>query len=430
MDQKKQVLAWLEEHKSDLQGLLSELIRIPSYSGEEWRVQQFVKAYAEAEGLAAEARAFDGEGKRPCVLMTYKGTGGGKTLMMDAHSDTVKVQPYEKWERDPFSGEFDGTWIHGRGAGDDKWAIAAGLTVLRALRACGVTLSGDVALLSSVGEEAGKEDRLCHGAGAMLRSMDKKPDFCIVCEGSNMEICPETPCSIKLKIKVRGKANHCCLRYASVFPQPHTVWGRGNKGSADALQKAMLVIDAMYRLERDLSINHDRGGLKGSGGTDTLNRMGVGAFTICPVSIEGGTDNSIIGEVNVTYVVQFPSVYTNEEVLETIREAVKGVSMTDLWLRDNPPEIEVLNQSRGFASDASHPAVGIMQEACADALGKRGNVSCWIAGCDGDVISPYTPCVVFGPQPPNTHAANERITLKEVLDCAKVFALTAMDYCK
>ena len=74
MDQKKQVLAWLEEHKSDLQKLLSELIQIPSYSGEEWRVQQFVKACAEAEGLEAEARAFDEEGKRPCVLMTYKGT--------------------------------------------------------------------------------------------------------------------------------------------------------------------------------------------------------------------------------------------------------------------------------------------------------------------------------------------------------------------
>ena len=116
MDQRKQVLAWIEEHKLDLQKLLSELIQIPSYSGEEWRVQQFVKAYAEAEGVEVCSRAFDEEGKRPCVLMTYKGTGGGKTLMMDAHSDTVKVQPYEKWEKDPFSGEFDGTWIHGRGA--------------------------------------------------------------------------------------------------------------------------------------------------------------------------------------------------------------------------------------------------------------------------------------------------------------------------
>ena len=430
MDQRNQILEWMEEHQSVLQKLLSDLIRIPSYSGEEWEIQQFVKAYAEAEGFTVEARAFDEAQRRPCVLITYKGTGGGKTLMMDAHSDTVRVQPYEEWDKDPFSGAFDGTWIHGRGSGDDKWGIAAGLMVLKALKACNVTLAGDVQLLSSVGEEAGKDDRYHHGAGAMIRSMDRKPDFCIICEGSNMEICPETPCSTKLKIKVRGKATHCCLRHACVFPQPHTVWGRGNKGGVDALQKAMLVIDALYRLEQDLSLNHDRGGLKGSGGNDTLNRMGVGAFTICPVGIEGGTNNSIIGEVTVTYVVQFPSAYTSEEILDIICETVKGVSMTDLWLRDNPPSVEVLTQNRGFASDASHPAVKIMQEACADALGKKGNVSCWIAGCDGDVINPYTPCVVFGPQPPNTHAANERITLKEVADCAKVFALSAMDYCQ
>jgi acetylornithine deacetylase/succinyl-diaminopimelate desuccinylase-like protein len=158
--------------------------------------------------------------------------------------------------------------------------------------------------------------------------------------------------------------------------------------------------------------------------------MGVGAFTICPVGIEGGTNNSIIGEVNVTYRVQYPSCYTSEEVLDIIRETVEGVAMSDLWLRDNLPEIEVLAQNRGFSSDASHPAIGIMQDACADALGKRGCVSCWIAGCDGDVINPYTPCAVFGPQPPNTHAANERITLSEVLDCAKVFALSAMEFCK
>ncbi|MBR2353382.1 MAG: M20/M25/M40 family metallo-hydrolase [Clostridia bacterium] len=430
MEQKQQVLQWLEDHKTDLQRLLSDMIRIPSYSGEEFEVQQFVRSYAEEAGFEVISRAFDEKQKRPCVLITYRGNGDGKTLLLDAHSDTVKVQPYEKWDRDPFSGEFDGTWIHGRGSGDDKWGIAAAMMAMNALKACDVQLSGDVSLLSSVGEEAGKEDRARHGAGAMVASMEKKPDFCIICEGSNMEICPETPCSITLKIKIRGKANHFCLRHVCVFPQPHTVWGRGSKGGVDALQKAMLVIDALYRLERDLSLNHDRGGLKGAGGTDTLNRMGVGAFTICPVGIEGGTNNSIIGEVNVTYRVQCPSCYTSEEVLNIIRETVEGVAMSDLWLRDNLPEIEVSVQNRGFSSDASHPAIGIMQDACADVLGKRGAVSCWIAGCDGDVINPYTPCAVFGPQPPNTHAANERITLSEVLDCAKVFALSAMEFCK
>jgi acetylornithine deacetylase len=430
LDKKQQVLQWLDDHKLELQELLSDMVKIPSYSGEEFEVQKYVRARAEAEGFDVCARAFDKEQKRPCVLSTYKGNGGGKTLMMDAHSDTVKVQPYEKWDRDPFSGEFDGTWIHGRGSGDDKWGIAAGLMVLKALKACDVQLSGDVQLLSSVGEEAGKEERANYGAGAMVASLEKKPDFCIICEGSNMEICPETPCTTAFKVKVRGKSTHYCLRNACVYPQPHTVWGRGRKGGVDALQKAMLVIDALYRLERDLSLDHDRGGLKGSGGTDLLNRMGVGAFTICPISIEGGANNSIIGEITISYKAQYPSNYTGEEVFDIICDTVKGVAMSDLWLRDNPPEVELIVHNRGFSSDPSNPAIQVMVEACEGAIGSRGKVSCWIANCDGDAVNPYTPCVVFGPQPPNTHAANERITLKEVLDCAKVFALTAMDYCK
>ena len=430
MNDKHQVLKWLDDHQSDLQMLLSDMIRIPSYSGEEYNVQQFISNYAKESGFDVVSRAFDEEQKRPCVLSTYRGKGDGKTLLLEAHSDTVKVQPYEKWNKDPFSGEFDGTWIHGRGAGDDKWGIAASMMAMKALKACNIQLSGDVSLLTSVGEEVSKADRQNHGAGAMVASMEKKPDFCVVCECSNMEICPETPCDFLIKIKITGKANHVCLRTVSVFPQPHTVMGRGHKGSVDALQKATLVIDALYRLETDLSINHDRGGLKGSGGTDTLNRMGVGAFTICPIGIEGGAYNSVIGEINIQYAVQYPSCYTFEEVYNYICETVDGVARSDRWLRDNPPQIEILHESRGFSSDANNPAIAIMQNACSDALDFKGKVSCWIASCDGEVINPHIPCVIFGPQAPNTHAANERITLKEVLDCAKVFALTAMDYCK
>jgi acetylornithine deacetylase/succinyl-diaminopimelate desuccinylase-like protein len=61
---------------------------------------------------------------------------------------------------------------------------------------------------------------------------------------------------------------------------------------------------------------------------------------------------------------------------------------------------------------------------------RPAGVSGWKPQCDGTWINPYAPCVVFGPQPPGTHSANERITLNEILECAKVFASMAMDYCK
>ena len=429
MADKQQVFQWLEEHAGEMQEFLSSLIQIPSYSGEEYNVQQKVKTAMEAAGLSVAARAYDEEQVRPNVLGTYQGTGKGEGLLLVAHSDTVTVPTPDEWVHGPFSGDFDGTWIHGRGAGDDKWGITAALFAVRALKECGVSLSGDVHVLSSVGEEAGVENRKTYGAGPMVRDMENKPTFCVVCEGSNMEICPETPCSLKFELTVPGKATHGCLRRNCIYPQPHNVYS-GTKEGVDALQKALPIIEALYRLERDLSIDYDRGGLLGSGGTDMLNKQGVGAFTICPSKISGGTGVSVIGGITLTYGADFPATYTHEEVFDIIKKTVDGVADSDRWLREHRPIVTLVRETHGFRTDASLPAVATMRKAFQDAMGRPGIVSSWIAQCDGDAISPYVPCVIFGPQPPNTHAPNERITLREVVDCAKVFASTAMEHCK
>ena len=84
MDKKQQVMQWLEDHKQDYVELLQKLVRIPSISGNEYDVQMAVKEYAEAHGFTVEAKAFDPEGKRPNLRITYPGSGGGKRLMLDA----------------------------------------------------------------------------------------------------------------------------------------------------------------------------------------------------------------------------------------------------------------------------------------------------------------------------------------------------------
>jgi len=209
---KQEVLQYLDNHQLELAQLLGDLIRIPSVNrtldpnSSEYNVQQFIKSKMESLGLPVTERTYDPERLRPNVMATLKGTGGGKDFMMHAHADTVPTHAYENWTHDPFGGEFDGTWIHGRGAGDDKWGIAAGLYVLQALTACGVSLSGDVHMLASSGEESGEGGTI--GAGPFVRDMEKRPDFVAVCEGSVMEICPETNASFSFTLKIKGKATH------------------------------------------------------------------------------------------------------------------------------------------------------------------------------------------------------------------------------
>ena len=429
MDKKQQVIQWLEDHKNEHQQLLSDLIRIPSFSGEEYDVQMAIKAYAEKHGFAVEARAFDEEQKRPCLLITYKGTGGGKCLMLDAHCDTVPVHKDEKWEKDPLSGDFDGTWVYGRGATDDKWGIATALMTLRALKECGVELAGDVKLLSAVGEEVSFISRRDIGAGAMVKSMETKPDFCIICEESAKTIGTETPKSLGFWIHVPGKAVHTCVRRQCIYPQNMGI-SSGSAVGVDALQKAMVVIDALYRLERELATNHRRGGLVGTGGAPGGPRRTIGAVTINPVEIKGGGANSLMENVSISYGCHFSSTYTHEEIIELVQDTIRGVSMTDLWLREHPPVMQIRARNDGFCSDPKHPCVDIMRQAHQDVEEREAIVTSWVAGCDADAINEYTPCVVYGPTGVGAHSANERSKLQDLVQAAKVYALTAIDFCK
>ncbi|WWC91785.1 uncharacterized protein L201_006732 [Kwoniella dendrophila CBS 6074] len=58
-----------------------------------------------------------------------------KPLMLTAHQDVVPVLPEtaKQWHHDPFGGEYDGTYIHGRGSADTKSSLIAVMSALEHL---------------------------------------------------------------------------------------------------------------------------------------------------------------------------------------------------------------------------------------------------------------------------------------------------------
>src|SRR6478672_8519086 len=96
----------------------------------------FVAEWARGAGLDVE---FDEAAPgRPNVIVTARGSGGGRSLMLNAHMDTVGVVGMDE----PFSGRIDGGRVYGRGACDMKASLAASL--LAAVRAKALGLRGDV----------------------------------------------------------------------------------------------------------------------------------------------------------------------------------------------------------------------------------------------------------------------------------------------
>jgi acetylornithine deacetylase len=121
---------------------------IPTGSGE-GKVAEFIAAWL-ADTLA-EVEIVEVAPGRPNLLARLRGTGGGPTLCLNAHSDTVG---YAGWPDQALVPRIEGDLMYGLGAADDKAGCAAALLVLRSLAESGARLSGDL-LVACVADEEG-----------------------------------------------------------------------------------------------------------------------------------------------------------------------------------------------------------------------------------------------------------------------------------
>lgn len=68
------------------------------------------------------------------LVYTVKGRNPSlKPLMFTGHQDVIPADEPSKWRYPPFAAHFDGQWLWGRGASDDKNSITAILSVLEYL---------------------------------------------------------------------------------------------------------------------------------------------------------------------------------------------------------------------------------------------------------------------------------------------------------
>src|SRR5512136_2607112 len=130
--------------------LTKEMIDIPSITGEEEDLTNYVKEKLESYGLATELQYV--EAKRPNLYGVLSGTKPGKRLNYNAHSDTVPSG--EGWKSDPFKAIIKDEKIYGRGACDMKSGIACTLNMLRAIADSGNRFSGELSFSLVVDQEA------------------------------------------------------------------------------------------------------------------------------------------------------------------------------------------------------------------------------------------------------------------------------------
>lgn len=200
---------------------LKELVQIPSQTGEEGLVQEAVARLMRDHGLDVDVWEPDaatlaphaesvtlgsGFAGRPNVVGVYRGSGGGQSLILNGHIDTVEIGDRGAWRRDPLGGDVVDGRLYGRGACDMKGGVIANLFALRVLREVGIEPADDVIVQSTISEEDG-------GAGALAAVLrGYVADAALISEPTNLAIVVAQGGSLMFRLVVPGLSAHACVR--------------------------------------------------------------------------------------------------------------------------------------------------------------------------------------------------------------------------
>src|SRR3954447_4007266 len=185
---------------SEVAALVADLVAVDSVNPSlveggagEAAIARFIAEWAVANGL--EARIVEETPDRPSVLVTAKGTGGGRTLLLCGPTDTGNAEGMS----DPHSPRIDGDRLWGRGAYDMKAGVVAALIAARDAAARG--LAGDVVVAAVADEEHSSI-----GVQECLRAIEA--DAAIVTEPTEMAVIVAHKGFVWAEIEVTGEPAH------------------------------------------------------------------------------------------------------------------------------------------------------------------------------------------------------------------------------
>lgn len=374
--------------------LLADLVRIdsvnptliPGANGEA-AIAAFIRTWAQQAGL--EAIVQEAQPGRPSVVVIARGSGGGRTLMLNGHIDTVGVADMHS----PFSAHIEDNKLYGRGAYDMKGGVAASL--IAAKRAKGLNLRGDVLVTAVADEEVASI-----GTQAILRELDRwRPDAVIVTEPTELELAVTHKGFVWFDVETFGVAAH--------GSRPHL--------GVDAIAQMGKVLVALAQHDRRLRAAPSHPYL-GTGSVHASLIQGGQELSsypaYCKLQLERRT---IPGETADAAPAQL------EHLLDQCRreDATFRATLTRGLVRDP------------FEVAERQPFAQLCQHHLAAALGRPatvGGVSFW---ADSSLFAAAgIPTVLLGPRGFGAHGAVEWVDVASVVQCAAVYTAIAHAFCQ
>jgi acetylornithine deacetylase len=397
--------------------LLQALVRTPSLTGNESAAQQIVAAamrefalevdvwepaVADLAPYAEHVGEFETFAGRPNVVGAWRGSGGGRSMILNGHIDTVEPGARDQWEVDPFSAEIIDGRVYGRGSLDMKAGVVSIMIAAAALQATGWQPKGDLIVESVISEEDGGAGTLA----AILRGYTA--DACIITEPTAFDIVVAQGGSLVFRIHVSGKSAHGATRNDGV----------------SALENFLPIFAALgaFEVERNRTLNHP---LYDEIANKIPINVGVVQAGAWPSSVPDWlTAEGRAGLVPGETLEQFKA-----EFVEIVMSAAAGVP----WLAEHPPRVEFFSGQFAPSEIASdHALVFAVSGAHRAVAGNTPAVTGVTYGADMRhfINVAGIPCLMYGSDHVNSaHAPNESVSIEAMLTCAKTVAIAARDWC-
>lgn len=171
------------------------LVREQSPSSREGRVVEVI--LAEMRALGFDLAWADANGSAIGVI---NGARPGKTLLLDAHCDTVGIASGPAWTRDPYGAEIDGGYLYGRGSADMKGALAA--MIHAASDVDRTRIAGRIVVSATVLEE------VMEGVSLEAVMSAVSPDFVVIGEATELNLNRGGRGRAEIHLEAIGKPAH------------------------------------------------------------------------------------------------------------------------------------------------------------------------------------------------------------------------------
>jgi acetylornithine deacetylase len=397
--------------REDLIDIGSKLVSFPSFKGEETPLTRYLAEWLGDRGYTIELDEVE-PGRLQLVAM-LKGSGGGKSLMLNGHLDINSLP--RGWHRDPWTAWVDGDHLHGHGIQNMKGGLASLITAAEAVRRSGAGLKGDLMLAFVVGETQGGEG-MHH-----LMQRGFRTDAALIAEPF-------------------GSGNLATVHGGIVHFAIHTLGRTGHmsrlEGTVHAIHKMAKVLEVLKGVAFTFTPRPD---------LPDLPRLNVGSI----IGGRGETyilyDAPYIPDVCTIIVdVHFLPGQTVEGILRDVRACLDRLKETDpqlVYEIEIPPPAFFKGRRRLVMPPVDVPvdaaivrSVANSYQAITGRAPKRigAILPTSYSACDTSWLwQAGIPCLNYGPAAVYDAAGPEQtyVTISEMEECAKVVALTAFDIC-